>query len=107
MTEAQLYEQVAQYMAIKHPEVITHWDLSGVWTPSHKARNLYGGLNARAWPDLFVAKSTFFPGTVGVCGGCFIELKREGIRLKKKDGSSYNQNLWMRDRFEGATYLPH
>lgn len=89
MTENQLYERVAQYIALRHPEVkgLFHFDLAGVWTPSHKARNLYGRLNRRAWPDLFLPHAVMQPHTINVYYGLFLELKRDGTRLHKKDGS--------------------
>src|SRR4051812_11082576 len=60
MTENALYEQLARYMNLQHPDVPYHFDLSGLWTPSHKARNLYGRLNRRAWPDLFIGIPRFY-----------------------------------------------
>src|SRR4051794_462322 len=98
MTEADLYEQIAQYMNLKHPGVLYHFDLSGLWTPSHKARNLYGRLNRRAWPDLFIAKRAYsyslnedgqktYQLDSPIYPGLFLEIKRDGTRLKKRDGS--------------------
>lgn len=86
MTETDLYEQVAQYLRLKHPSAIFHFDLSGMWTPSHKARNLYGRLNQRAFPDLFLAQPQLSHAAY-TANGCFVELKKEGTRLKKRDGS--------------------
>src|SRR3954451_7317011 len=98
MREDDLYGQIAQYIRVKYPGVPYHFDLSGMWTPSHKARNLYGRVNERAWPDLFVAKQAYaystneqglktFMADGPVYPGLFLELKREGTRLKKRDGS--------------------
>jgi hypothetical protein len=89
MKETDLYEQIAQYMNLKHPNVIYHFDLSGLWTPSHQARNLYGRLNKRAWPDLFigVVRETVVGIYVVMQAGLFIELKKDGTVLYKKDGS--------------------
>lgn len=81
-TETDLYEQLAQYMNIKHPGVLYHFDLSGVYNPSHKTRNLYARLHKRAWPDMFIANQGR-----QVFGGLFLELKKDGVRLYKKDGS--------------------
>ena len=39
----------------------------------------------RAWPDMFIAEPNMLPDGRGSFG-LFIELKREGTRLKKKDG---------------------
>lgn len=87
--EIQLYEQIAQYMNLQYPTVPYHFDLSGLWTPSHQARNLYGRLNKRAWPDLFipVGKLRYGPDYEPSTSGMFLELKREGTPLYKKDGS--------------------
>lgn len=84
MSEIDLYEQIAQWMNLKHPDVLYHFDLSGVWTPSHKQRNLYGRLNKRAWPDLFIAHPC--PTMIGV-KGLFLELKKDGVKLYKSDGT--------------------
>jgi hypothetical protein len=82
-------------MNLKYPNVLYRFDLGGVWTPSHKARNLYGRLNKRAWPDMFIAKPVSaktgdlisFSGALqgGYCG-LFLELKKEGTAIYKKDG---------------------
>lgn len=101
MKEDHLYEQIAQYMNLKHPAIIYHFDLSGLWTPSHKARNLYGRLNRRAWPDLLMALPRRAPiealdhGIIqsDTYSGLFLELKREGTRLKKRDGSWANDHV--------------
>lgn len=82
-TEENLYEQVARYMALKHPDVLYHFDLSGMWTSSHHLRNLYGRLNRRAFPDLFIYRTTMFDGTTNPCAGLALELKREGTKLKR------------------------
>jgi hypothetical protein len=76
-----LYEKVAQYLNLKHPDILYHFDLSGLWTSSHKARNLYGRLNRRAFPDLFIYQS------VGDYNGLALEIKKDGVKLYKKDGT--------------------
>lgn len=95
MTENDLYEQLAQYLTLKHPELdgLWHFDTAGLWTPSHKLRNLYGRLNRRAWPDLMIPVPVFMPGSTEVYSGLFIELKRSGTRLKKRDGSWANEHI--------------
>lgn len=95
MTEAYLYEQVEQWLRLKHPGVPHHWDLSGVWTPSHKARNLYGRLNQRAWPDLAICRPHGYGGfnIIDRKAGMFLELKREGTRLRKKNGEWASEHI--------------
>lgn len=89
INEIQLYEQIAQYMNLQYPSVPYHFDLSGLWTPSHKLRNLYGRLNKRAWPDLFIAapKINVYPSNDFSLNGMFLELKKDGTVLYKKDGT--------------------
>ena len=81
MKETDLYEQIAQYLNLRYPHVIYHFDLSGMWTPSHQARNLYGRLNSRAFPDLVIYQPH------GAYAGLAIEIKKEGTVLYKKDGT--------------------
>lgn len=85
-TEEQLYEQLVRYLRLRYPDVPFHFDLSGLWTPSHRLRNLYGRLNNRAWPDLFIATPAVTE-TGERYHGLFLELKRDGSRLRKADGS--------------------
>jgi hypothetical protein len=88
-TETALYEQIAKYLNLKHRGVLYRFDQGGMWTSSHKARNLYGRLNSRAWPDLFLAK----PVTDTPCAGLFLELKREGTRIQTKAGRWANPHI--------------
>ncbi len=105
MTEVALYEQIAQYMNLKYPGVIYHFDLSGLWTPSHKLRNLYGRLNRRGWPDLFIAQPKYNGAAAPVdehgniapllLHGLFIELKREGTKIYLKGRHLQEQALML------------
>lgn len=89
-TEIDLYEQIAQYMNLRYPTILYHFDLSGLWTPSHKLRNLYGRLNRRAWPDLFVAAPNRKGASIKL--GLFLELKKAGTALYKLDGVTLRAN---------------
>lgn len=92
--ETDLYQQLAQYMNLRHPTVAYHFDLAGVWTPSYGIRNLYGRLNVRGWPDLFIAKTALMPGTVNLYYGLFLELKQAGVRIRKvRDGTWANDHV--------------
>lgn len=108
MTEAQLQIQVADYLRLQYPDVLFHSDFgSGVKLSPHQAaiqKRQNGG--RRAWADMFIAKAAArpyittnppkFTGKHPNClnpnagrlefYGLFLELKKEGTRLKKKNG---------------------
>lgn len=83
MTELELQAQVADYIRLQYPSVIFHSDFgSGIkltMGQAIKQKRLNGG--RRSWPDMLLAepKSDYH--------ALFIELKREGTRIYKKDGT--------------------
>lgn len=82
MSEAELQKQVAIYIRMQYPDVIFHSDFgSGVKLTPWQARmqKMQNG-GRRAWPDMMIAEP------IGKYHGLFIELKREGARLKKQNG---------------------
>lgn len=98
MTEAELQIQVADYIRLQYPNVVFHSDFgSGVkltMGQAVKQKRQNGG--RRAWPDLFIAEPE--PRCVDgkwdyVWHGLFIELKKEGTRLKKKNGDWASEHL--------------
>ncbi len=93
MHETDLYEQLAQYLNMKYPGALYHFDLMGVHNPSPVSRGLYSRLNGRAWPDLFIAEPVFMPSSINVYRGLFLELKRAGTRLQKRSGEWASQHI--------------
>lgn len=93
MTEAELQNQVADYLRLQYPNVIFHSDFgSGIkLTPGQAIRQKRQNGGIRAWPDMFIAEPT------AKKHGLFIELKREGTRLKKKDGTWASEHLAEQD----------
>jgi hypothetical protein len=101
MTELELQAQVADYIRLQYPDVIFHSDFgSGIkltMGQAIKQKRLNGG--RRAWPDMFIASPVYgqmkawkpFDEYLGYYemkyAGLFIELKREGTRIFKKDGA--------------------
>lgn len=82
MNEAELQKQVAIYIRMQYPDVIFHSDFgSGAKLSPWQARmqRIQNG-GRRAWPDMMIAEP------IGNYHGLFIELKREGARLKKQNG---------------------
>lgn len=89
-TEAQLQVQVADYLRLKYPSTLFHSDFgSGIkLTMGQAAKQKRQNGGRRAWPDMFIAeprmisdgKFTYFKA------GLFLELKRDGVRVFKKNG---------------------
>lgn len=92
-TEASLQVQICNYIKIKYPTIIFQCDLASGMNLGKKV----GGMNtrlrsSRGLPDLFIAQPKFavenIVGPNFVCKhvGLFIELKKQGTNLYKKDG---------------------
>lgn len=93
MSEAELQKQVAIYIRMQYPDVIFHSDFgSGVkLTPwQAKMQKMQNG-GRRAWPDMQIAEP------VGKYHGLFVELKKEGTRLKKKNGDWASEHIAEQD----------
>ena len=88
MKESDLQMMVADYLRLQYPNVMFHSDFgSGIKLTKGQAikqKRQNGG--RRAWPDMFIAEPALHDDNSGSYG-LFIELKKEGTRLKKKDGS--------------------
>lgn len=95
MREIDLQQQVADYIRLQYPDVIFHSDFgSGIkltMGQAIKQKRLNGG--RRSWPDMFIAEQSVRHEDVSDhaigewnYAGLFIELKREGTRIFKKDG---------------------
>ena len=100
MTELELQAQVADYLRLQYPHILFHSDFgSGIkLTPGQAMRQkrLQGG--RRSWPDMFIAEpmarkidlskdSPFDKAAKLVMhAGLFIELKKAGTRIYRKDG---------------------
>lgn len=90
-SEARLQIQIARYLANNYPKVQFHSDFgSGAYlTKTQAAIQSKQNAGRRGWPDLFIAKPESSPDSalpkIHFCG-LFIELKADGVRLKKKNG---------------------
>ena len=92
MTELELQAQVADYIRLQYPSVIFHSDFgSGIKLTMGQAirqKRLNGG--RRSWPDMMVAETVLKrreDGTYTAYSGLFIELKKAGTRIFKKNGT--------------------
>lgn len=107
INEAVLQMQVADYLRLQYPDVLFHSDFgSGVkLTPGQAAKQKRQNGGRRAWPDMFIAEaveaSPVFeqPYWNSICRdwdtffGLFLELKKEGTRLKKKNGEWATEHI--------------
>ena len=89
MKESDLQVMVADYLRLQYPNVMFHSDFgSGIkLTMGQAAKQKRQNGGRRAWPDMFIAEPK------DIFAGLFIELKKEGTRLMKKDGSWASDHL--------------
>ena len=93
MKESDLQIMVADYLSIHYPKVLFHSDFgSGIKLTKGQAvkqKRQNGG--RRGWPDMFIAepRATKWGNRVGL----FLELKKDGTRLHKKDGSWATEHI--------------
>nr|DAY32425.1 MAG TPA: Nuclease [Caudoviricetes sp.] len=83
MSELELQIAIADYLRLRYPDILFHSDFgSGVHLTVRQAviqKRQNGG--RRGYPDLFVAEPR------GKYHGLYIEIKKDGEKLTKKDGS--------------------
>jgi len=78
--EESLHIAVCDYIKYQYPKVLFNTDLSGIKLTKGQAVKVKKMRNSRGWPDIFIAEPR------KNCHGLFIELKKEGTKLYKKDG---------------------
>ena len=98
MSEAELQKNVAMYLRMQYPDVVFHSDFgSGVkLTPRQAVMQKMQNGGKRAWPDMFIAEPAprcIDGGWDNEYHGLFIELKKDGVRLKKKNGEWANPHI--------------
>lgn len=98
MTESELQVAVADYVRLRYPNILFHSDFgSGIKLTKGQAikqKRQNGG--RRGWPDLSIAEPKDTDG-LGLesehYNGLMIELKKDGTRLHKKDGSWATEHI--------------
>lgn len=106
MTEHEMYMQIADYMRYQYPKVIYRFDLAADLKLSigqaKKHKRLQG---RRGYPDLFIAE----PRRNRINGkqyhGAFLELKRDGTRLQKRNGDFASEHIKEQWEMLGALTL--
>lgn len=91
MTESELQILVANYLRLQYPDVLFRSDFgSGAkLTPGQAIRQKRQNGGRRAWPDLFIAEPVdvdYGEPSWRKYSGLFLELKKEGTRIKKRNG---------------------
>lgn len=94
-TEQVVQQQVCSYLAMRYPKVIFNSDGAG-----NNVSRAQAGINkmlrsSSGYPDLFIAEARTLHLQTGpvTFHGLFLELKRMGTRLRKKDGSWASEHL--------------
>ena len=87
MREHEMYIQIADYMRYQYPEVIYRFDLAADLKLSiGQAKKHKRIQERRGYPDLFIAEPAFDMNRNRDIHGLFIELKKAGTRIYRKDG---------------------
>lgn len=82
MREHDIYKMIADYLRYQYPTVIYRFDLAADLkltmgqASKHKRLQRY-----RGYPDLFIAEPS------GAYHGLYLEIKKEGVRIFKQDGT--------------------
>jgi hypothetical protein len=87
ISEANEQMLVVQYLKLQYPNVIFNADMSGIKLSIGQAMKQKKLGMPKGYPDLFIAEPN------GTYNGLFIELKKSGLKLKKKDGTWINEHI--------------
>lgn len=80
MNEALVHEQVCKYLQLQYPAILFRTDMGGVRLNPGQAVQAARLQAGRAWPDIFIAEPR------KAYHGLFLELKKEGTTIWKRDG---------------------
>ena len=86
--EFEIYTLIAQYLQVRHPNILYRFDLAADMklTPGQARRHKELHPH-RGYPDFFLAKPT------RQYSGLFLEIKRDGTRLKKRNGEWASEHI--------------
>ena len=87
ISEANEQKLVVQYLRLQYPNVIFNCDMSGIKLSIGQAVKQKALGMPKGYPDLFIAEPN------NKYHGLFIELKKSGLKLFKKDGSWINEHI--------------
>jgi len=100
MTEHEMYMQIADYMRYQYPKVIYRFDLAADLKLSIGQAKKHKRLQwRRGYPDLFIAHP------MGKYHGMYLELKKDGTRLQKRNGDFASEHIKEQWEMLGALTL--
>lgn len=103
--EEDIQMQVAQYLRMQYPHIIFRSDFSAgarmSWGLINKNNAMQG---QRGFPDMFIAEPAPKAHGSGSYYGLFLELKREGVNVFKKDGVTF-VNEHIKEQYKTLTML--
>jgi hypothetical protein len=82
-------KQLAEYLRWQYKEVIYHFDQAGLAISKAQAGMMKAIQHGRGFPDLMI----LHPGKENKYHGFFLELKADGERLLKKDGTFASEHI--------------
>jgi len=85
--EYKLCKNLALYMKLQYPKVFYHFDAAGLNLSKAQAGMQKAIQKGRGFPDLFIAEPR------GEFHGLFIELKKEGEVLYKRNGEAVTEHV--------------
>ena len=112
MKEHDIYKMIADYLRYQYPTVIYRFDLAADLkltmgqASKHKRLQRY-----RGYPDLFIAETTISKirqkdGSYTAYSGLYLEIKKDGVRIFKKDGTLVSDEH-IREQFDMLADLRH
>ena len=87
MSEQLEHEQVCRYISNNYPDILFTTDLSGIYLHPTTAKKIKHLKSCRGFPDIFILQPNKNFKVL------FIELKKTGEKIFKKDGSYKTEHL--------------
>ena len=100
-SEEMVCNKIADYLNNQYPDVIYHFDYgSGLKMTKGQAVRQKRLNKCRGYPDLFIAEprnivlgESKFDDVIVYYSGLYLEIKKEGTRLKKKNGEWASEHI--------------
>lgn len=86
-SEAELHEAVCNYIRLQYPNILFNSDMSGIKLTMGQAIKAKKLRSSKGFPDLVIYEP------INGFNGLFLELKREGEQLFRKDGTFKTDHL--------------